>query len=365
MTQGDAANAPVGRAKLLYVEIGRGLAALAVVLFHANASAIEFGGPQWRWPTVLAHGVDFFFVLSGFIILYAHRRHLGRPSAIGPYLRKRAIRLFPLLWFVVGGWAIIRALGGVPPDAALLIRSLLPYPSLEETMPDVVWTLRHEMFFYALFVLLLWSRRIGMIVMTLWLLATLAQFGAVLAGRPVTGIGSFFLSGYTVDFMLGMAMAVIVANRPQKPALWPLMAGLAFLVLVEVALWRFDLNRQSTFDYSSIGATYGTALLGVPLAATLYGLVRLEGRFTPPRMLVVLGMASYAIYLVHTPVNSIMQRAAVYLPDVLKHLGVGHLILAIAGTVAGIMIHFGYERPVTRALRRRIIGYRTSKNAEK
>ena len=194
-----------------------------------------------------------------------------------------------------------------------------------------------------------------MIVLSVWLLATLVQFGAVLTGQAVTGIGAFFLSGYTIDFMLGMAMAVIVSRWPQGPAVWPLLAGLTLLALVEILLCRFNLNRQSTFDYTSIGATYGTALLGVAFAAVLYGLVRLEDRVAPPGFLVLLGAASYAVYLVHTPVNSIIQRVVVYLPEGLKAIGVGHVLLAAAGIGTGIVVHLVYERPVTRALRRRLV----------
>ena len=160
--------------------------------------------------------------------------------------------------------------------------------------------------------------------------------------------------------MLGMAMAVIVSRWPRAPAAWPLLAGLALLALVETVLWRFDLNRQSTFDYTSAGATYGTALLGVAFAAVLYGLVRIEGRFAPTRALVLLGTASYAVYLVHTPVNSIVQRAVVHLPDGLKAVGAGHALLAAAGVAVGVVIHLFYERPVTRALRRRLVRRRVA-----
>ena len=61
--------------KLESIEAGRGVAATAVVLHHASASANAFSG---QGPQVLTSifdlgylGVDFFFVLSGFIIYYS------------------------------------------------------------------------------------------------------------------------------------------------------------------------------------------------------------------------------------------------------------------------------------------------------
>ena len=107
-----AAGRPEGR--LLLVELGRAAAALSVVAFHANAASDEFAGPDWRWLGVGAHGVDFFFVLSGFIIVAAHGHEVGRPGAAGRYLAKRAIRLLPLLWGAILAWTAVRLAAGAP-----------------------------------------------------------------------------------------------------------------------------------------------------------------------------------------------------------------------------------------------------------
>ena len=42
------------------VELARGIAALLVVIFHANAAAKEFDGPAFAWLGFAEHGVDFF-----------------------------------------------------------------------------------------------------------------------------------------------------------------------------------------------------------------------------------------------------------------------------------------------------------------
>ncbi|NBQ54213.1 MAG: acyltransferase, partial [Proteobacteria bacterium] len=44
------------------------------------------------------YGVDFFFVLSGFIILHAHMDDIGRPARLGRYLWRRAVRVYPIYW---------------------------------------------------------------------------------------------------------------------------------------------------------------------------------------------------------------------------------------------------------------------------
>ena len=113
---------PPRAGRLPSLEIGRGLAALAVVMFHANAGSRLVGGPDLHWMRALEHGVDFFFVLSGFIIFAAHADDIGKRGQILPYLLKRGIRLFPLLWLVVIGYAALRILAGDTVDPMTLLR---------------------------------------------------------------------------------------------------------------------------------------------------------------------------------------------------------------------------------------------------
>ena len=77
----------------------RRLAALAVVAHSVVLSAEAFIG---KVPDVLAQvlgmgylGVDFFFVLSGFIIMFAHMGDEGALSAVRRYSFKRLVRVFP------------------------------------------------------------------------------------------------------------------------------------------------------------------------------------------------------------------------------------------------------------------------------
>ena len=101
------------RAEIKALTSLRGFAAMAVVLQHFSATA------QWHakgWiPSLVPHGymaVDFFFVLSGFIMSYTYLagfESLGL-RAYGPFLWKRVARIFPLGIAVT---AIILGLGAL------------------------------------------------------------------------------------------------------------------------------------------------------------------------------------------------------------------------------------------------------------
>lgn len=70
----------------------RGLAAGVVVLSHASLVLFGFGGIQ---NAGLA--VDFFFMLSGFVLTHAYRAKLNGGDYVRTFLFRRVVRLFPLI----------------------------------------------------------------------------------------------------------------------------------------------------------------------------------------------------------------------------------------------------------------------------
>lgn len=338
------------------MELARGIAALLVVIFHANAAGREFEGPVFAWLGFAEHGVDFFFVLSGFIIHLAHGHEIGSgPASLRAYLIKRFIRLLPPLWIIVLGWVAIRLTFGAPVDFAAVLRSLSLVPSLEPTIPMVVWTLRHEMLFYLAFALLLAWRRAGAAVFAAWAAAACVQLGLAATGRPVTGLASFFLSTYSLDFMIGMALSIAHRRLRFSPSLVPLAAALVLLAALLAIGESQGYNRQGMADYVSMPATWWTLALGLGFAAVLHGLIRADTLVRVPSYGMALGAMSYALYLIHTIGNSAFQRIAILLPDGLKAIGAGQILLTLGGIAAAWVFHRRIEQPLTRTLRHRLL----------
>lgn len=158
------------------LQVFRGFAALAVVAHHAVISTDAFVGalpPQVDSVLNKGHlGVDFFFILSGFIIMYAHMGDSRSALAVHHYTFKRLVRIFPpYLPLSIGMIVLYTALPGFSASGSRnfsLISSLLLLPADQPPALSVAWTLVHEMQFYAVFLLFFVSGRLLMAALLLW-----------------------------------------------------------------------------------------------------------------------------------------------------------------------------------------------------
>ena len=110
------------------LQVFRGLAALGVVFHHTSISTSAFVGTVPAWlSAIFEHGflgVDFFFVLSGFIIMSCHYDDEKSVAALKTYGIKRFVRIFPPYW----------------PISIALILAYLVLPGLSQaTRGDFSW----------------------------------------------------------------------------------------------------------------------------------------------------------------------------------------------------------------------------------
>lgn len=296
--------------KFLSVEAARGVAAILVVLVHGSDmlaghkyfAAMPFGG-IFRF----AHaGVDFFFVLSGFIIFHVHRSELGDPTKFGRYIKRRFIRIFPTYWTILVLFGLILA---VSPTRDLYERNvvavltstfLIPVPAHEPIL-GVSWTLQHEVLFYALFATLFFARSVGWIILSAW--------AGLIAWNIATGDfsgfpGNFLFSMFNIGFFFG----IVVSTALQR---WPVFYPRTMLACGSVLFFTTGLV-ESWFANFEGDWPVPHMLYATGAALALYGMVGAEQkgllRSIPP-VAVALGTASYSIYLLHTIVIMILQQA--------------------------------------------------------
>ena len=146
--------------KLYSLQAYRGIAAMLVLFYHATGMSRKvfshaFLGNMFAFGY---SGVDFFFVLSGFIILQMHHQDLGNPARWRTYALKRFIRLFPIYWLIMLVMILCLFINPHVGQAyyrnfVVIVKSLFLIPQQCSAILGVSWTLCHEAWFYLLFLL--------------------------------------------------------------------------------------------------------------------------------------------------------------------------------------------------------------------
>ncbi len=350
---------PPNEGKLLGLQAARGVAAMLVVAFHAERA---IGLPQYAGQrpfgglATFGHaGVDFFFVLSGFIILTAHRADIGRPGALARYAGRRISRIYPAYWVVTAATALALMAGpgrDTLPSWQGAAASLLLIPHGADPIAGVAWTLEWEMTFYVVFGLAILSRRLAIMLAAAW--AVLAAACAVMPGGG-PHYGRLAFASYDLQFAIGLAAAWLSQRSPPSRPILIVWAGVAAFLAAGMAETADLLPEQSPATRAAYGLASGMAVVGLTWAER-------QGRLRVGRTMTLLGGASYSIYLIHlTPIMFAVQAMTV--------LGVVALVpgwVVMAGVCAlaaayGVAFHLVIERRLTLWAQRLAAGLTTPK----
>jgi len=329
--------------KLIGIQFGRAVAAILVVLYHGGRMLPQYLGKIdfAKYFTFGNAGVDFFFVLSGFIIYYIHRSDIDNPDRLSHYSFRRLTRVYPIYWVVsLLGVAIFAAKGDWADLAPLhVIASFLLIPEAQPPVVGVAWTLCHEMMFYAVFATLIYSRPVGISVVGIW-----ALFVALGIFVPQSQTFLHFLEDpYHIEFALGALAAYLARSYPVRIA--PILAGLGIVAFLVVGLKFNDLSIEHKF--------IGRLMYGLSSTLIIYGLAVWEtrGNVGYPRWASYMGAASYSIYLIHTFLLGWMGKVVARIivpgsaPDLL------YFLVAAGAVVGGCAMYQFVERPLQALVR--------------
>ena len=349
--------------KLQTVQALRGLAALIVVLSHIRAIDAKYTLTIPAYPGYWyngASGVDLFFVISGFIMVWVAGQAPRGKATSGAFLFARAGRIYPLWWFFASLIAVYYTfVNGIPFDVGRtmagtvvrqdpwlhLLNSYLLLPQPNWPILGVGWTLVHEMYFYIVFAgILLLPRRWMVAVLMAWLVMVIAGSNLGLSGNFARNYVELLFYPMTAEFILGAFAAILIQRGYRVFSRSFLIIGLLVFGL-DFVIYDFNAGWQP------LG--WGRVLaFGLPATLLLYGLVSLEvaGRQFVPRFLVSLGDWSYALYLVHTLIIAALAR--IWFPYVTGAGRAGEiafLVLCLITTIAAAAFSYRFlERPMIR-----------------
>ena len=287
----------------------RFFAAFYVLFLHSGTSALILTG---RMPKLAENfllngylGVSFFFVLSGFILTYVYRGAMAGEGAMPRFFLARFARIYPVYLL-----SLLLLLPLVPCAGAaacgpqfVLLQMWLPLGSgWWQNTNGPAWTLSVELLFYLAFP---------------WLLAALGRLSARQLMLAAMAICALMVAG-RLPAISGMDQAAypFMAHIPAPVLRLPEFAyGICLGLIFLAGSRRGDLPFA---PHLAIAATVAAlcasrSLWVAPLAAILFGIVifavaawmrpGLLARLLSSRAMVLLGGASYSLYVMQSPVR--------------------------------------------------------------
>lgn len=290
--------------QFLLLDAMRGVAALAVVWGHLGDAWSNAGGQDY----ILA--VDFFFVLSGFVIAHAYQNKLETGLPVLAFYRMRAIRLYPLLMVgaFVGGISLLVlhadepawSLGRIAATtllAALALPSFLLPTNAAFPANGPAWSLFFELvanFAYAPVARLLTRNRLVLLTI---IGAVMLAIDTMHRGTIESGWSRDQLYGGFVRVFFGFTCGLTLYHvRP----LWKISQrwGVTFLLLLAAILF----SPITHYGVGQLGLVViiMPALVWLGSAIEVTGLLGVWGT--------TLGAMSYPVYILHKPVLELSTR---------------------------------------------------------
>jgi exopolysaccharide production protein ExoZ len=338
-------NVSSGGGKIYSIETVRGLAALMIVVLHANEQI--FG----RVDSFLGFGVDIFFVISGFVMWHVHSEDPA--SGWVKFSRKRLVRIVPMYWLATFLYIIVLIVmpGNVAArnwGALEIFQSIFFIPFYTDDIGwypllKLGWSLNYEIYFYIMFVGCYFFRtRLAKFLFINFSILAVVVLGTFFEGA---GVVWFYSNPIVIEFLFGVFIAFLFGKR----VLVNLLFSGWMLLLACVLVYLFGRGRDSIYLLGYSDGFVRLLAWGVPSALMVYALLCLEDNcgYALENFCVVraaslfLGGVSYALYLFHPFVIRLVA---------LKVAGVHSLVyfsmVLIGSVIVAAVIQRNFDQPV-------------------
>lgn len=342
--------------RLEWLQVLRGIAATMVVLCHMGMWEEKAMGAGAVAPHFLKSGesgVDIFFVISGFIMVFITPEKFKGASEWLAFLYRRFTRIFPPYWIVTGLLFLIwlrkpELFNNYYHNQMDIGRSFLLLPQSFTPLIAVGWSLIHEVYFYFVVSFVFWRNQFGRVAWLVgWFVTLLGLniFGSaeLFRGSPVMQL---LLSPFSLEFQMGMIAAFT----------WKYLARLrlrAWFYVISASICLVGIYVSggvipSVGVYPDNNHLFRVAYYGLPAFILVAFVVQIDaGAFLKaPRWAVLAGDASYAIYLLHLPIiNAAYKSFSAWVPHPNFCLSIIGFLAIVAASIASAMaFHLVIER---------------------
>ncbi|MGZ3833161.1 MAG: acyltransferase family protein, partial [Mucilaginibacter sp.] len=303
-------------------------------------------------------GVSIFFVLSGFLIAYNYSKvNISSPSEYLSYLFKRIGRIFPVYWLVLTAYYVDNKFGNF--HFSMLTYSLFHGFSERHNLDAIAqaWSLTVEMtfYFFAPFMLFLIAKKLSFVFYFLVALFFISwgigfalhhsQLASYSFLYPFDFLLTDTFAGQSALFLFGILLAKYFENNDLRfvsilnDFKYKTPVGLISLLVIIIYLATIQNNLYDQSNNHWLGNIIQLTILPATIIFFIWGLIDERtgiSWFLSSKLLMLLGNASFAFYLIHISYVNLKIKQYVLLPD-------RNFILLWAMSIA---IYFIYEKPI-------------------
>ncbi len=332
----------------------RAIAAMMIFVYHNRKYWKDDLHPVlFRFCSELNLGVQLFFVLSGFLIAKSYgSTPLQSVENYKHYTIQRIVRIMPLYWLLLTLYYIDPSFGRYHFSVThyLLLQGFSSTHSLDAIAQS--WSLTVEMTFYAFapLLMLLWQKQLRYVILFLaallgitllggWIWTTYIGNKDCYLSPPDFVIMSTF-AGQSLLFAAGMSLA-------HYPNFWNKIAAIKQTTTIGIVGFILTLYAIGLFQTSRVdhGTNHWQGKLLFFIVVPVFILLLFQGlmtqrtylqRFLSSKLMVLLGNASFAFYLVHISYVNLKLKSWVFFPD-------RNFILL---WLVSIALYYGFEKPI-------------------
>lgn len=331
--------------KINSIQALRGIACLFVILTH-----IEFIG-------IGAFGVELFFCISGFIMMYSTQKK-EQPH----FLVKRLIRIIPLYYFIT--IITLLAILFVPSmfqevhfEWSYFFKSLCFIPfditgqyTIQPLM-RIGWTVNYEILFYLIFfcAMKINHKHRGIIASLLIILFTYIHKLISFNNIPLY----FYTNPIILEFVIGILIYYIYQFLQKKKEYFlshSYLSIILILLIVSTFLYLCTLGV-----HAEIYEMQRVIHWGIPCAIIFLSALVLEFYYQPPKFLIQLGNISFSVYLMHYYIIQFIGRKVFDFSSLSINSTIGALIGIALSILTGYTTWYFIEKKLTQSLTKQLL----------
>jgi peptidoglycan/LPS O-acetylase OafA/YrhL len=293
---------------IINVQFLRAVAALAVLFYHFSLQyqALQTGHTNafyYVFNLIGYAGVDFFFVISGYIMWITTIKSTQKSPALN-FAYKRLTRIYLGYWpyFLLALVVLYFYPQLKSANTNIWGSFFLTEPKPSHLILQVAWTLQYELYFYLLFafaMLLPAKHKLTAVWLMALLIVIYQLYTRLHSSNPnneFTAI-DFFLSPFCLEFFAGCLLGHFFQSN-RLAVWWPLLLGGSLLLFA--IYYQSQVLQQSLISHEFI--IFRVMVFGSAALLIMAGLIEAEkrGRVVMKRCSLILGGSSYSIYLSHT-----------------------------------------------------------------